>query len=862
MRSFLAGFLCLALSSAAFAQARGEVQSIGFDGVYRPGCWTPMVIRLTSTTSSPFAGRIEVVQEDLDGDRVLFTRQITLTGNTPNSPPVEQRFSMYFMPQPSRNPKWMLDASQQVAQLNDIINVRLCTDAGKLLVKLPITQTLRPVEPLVGGTGILAGGTRGARLVLGVYDRNLPNLTEYGGMWGLNEDVAYVGTRDISYGLPDDVRGYDAIDAIVWSDANPMNLSTDQVVAIEEFVRRGGRLVICQDTATNQWQRNNAKFPLLMPVNVRAVEERPDQLDTLRYLAKVPPPPAAGRNDNPWYKLKGPFRYAAAEVKPGATVVQWQTSADGNLLFDDAGNARPYAVRQPFGAGAVTWVAQDLGDKQILGERESTAGWVHVFDKVFDWPNDPVNPRGKNETELKPYDSRMAAVHELGRAHINLMDLPSTSAALIGIAVLFFIVYWVAAGPGSYFVLLKRGQATLSWFTFAAIAIAAVGLTYGIVKLVLRGDPQVRHVSYVRSTFGEPARVRSQFGLYIPRDGDQKIELKDALPNRTSYLTAYNLHPAHNGDSSEFPARQQYLVPVKEMREADRDPSDPRLVTIPYRSTLKKFTAEWVGNLPGGIDGSVKLAASADDESRLTGTLRNNTGQALRRVYLVVSDPFAQVYGDSFLTYDLVLYVSFWDKGAALDLAALTSPRAKGGAPLIPNDATDAALEDATNAAKIVTYRGLLADDRQANVLGNWTTFWYRSWRTTGGMSDKEQTEGDPLRPRMFPLLSFFDRLRPSRNPPATVRGQNEANDRFDFVRRGVRHLDLSSAVSAGNMAVIAVGDSRDAPLPLPLDVEGDRVPGKGFVYYQSVIPVDRAASQKAPISRPSTQPAKGKAEG
>ena len=62
------------------------------------------------------------------------------------------------------------------------------------------------------------------------------------------------------------------------------------------------------------------------------------------------------------------------------------------------------------------------------------------------------------------------------------MDLPSRSAALIGIAVLFFLVYWVGAGPGSYFVLSKKGKSAASWFTFAAIAIGATALTAAIVE--------------------------------------------------------------------------------------------------------------------------------------------------------------------------------------------------------------------------------------------------------------------------------------------------------------------------------------------------------------------------------------------
>jgi hypothetical protein len=92
-----------------------------------------------------------------------------------------------------------------------------------------------------------------------------------------------------------------------------------------------------------------------------------------------------------------------------------------------------------------------------------------------------------------------------------------------------------------------------------------------------------------------------------------------------------------------------------------------------------------------------------------------------------------------------------------------------------------------------------------------------------------------------------------------------------DLVRRGLRHLDLSSAISGGQMAIIAVADSKDEPLPFPMEVHGDPVKGRGVVYYQCVVPVDwsavkdantpRAATQPttapAPATAPSSQPAK-----
>src|SRR5690242_19761401 len=84
MRSFLAGsFLLLMLAASAFAQVRGEVESIGFgDGYYRPECWTPMVVRLQSQISDPMEYRIEVHQRDLDFDHVIYVKEgITLNGH-------------------------------------------------------------------------------------------------------------------------------------------------------------------------------------------------------------------------------------------------------------------------------------------------------------------------------------------------------------------------------------------------------------------------------------------------------------------------------------------------------------------------------------------------------------------------------------------------------------------------------------------------------------------------------------------------------------------------------------------------------------------------------------------------------------
>src|SRR5688572_21212510 len=102
MRFVLAGILlgCIwATSALAQAGAEGEVESIGFEGNYRPNCWTPIKIKLSPRTGQARTYRIAVSQEDLDKDKVTFSRPFTLSGN-PEGQKIEERVWAYYRPQP------------------------------------------------------------------------------------------------------------------------------------------------------------------------------------------------------------------------------------------------------------------------------------------------------------------------------------------------------------------------------------------------------------------------------------------------------------------------------------------------------------------------------------------------------------------------------------------------------------------------------------------------------------------------------------------------------------------------------------------------------------------------------------------
>src|SRR5262245_35905256 len=128
MRWFLAGIVIFLTTAATVAQVTGEVESIGFQNIYRPDCWTPMTIKLTPESGKTDFYQIQVRQEDFDRDRVIFTRTISLTGNSEGQKR-DQRFRMYFIPQQTvEGLPDTRDGTVRLSDLDQTLVVNVCTD--------------------------------------------------------------------------------------------------------------------------------------------------------------------------------------------------------------------------------------------------------------------------------------------------------------------------------------------------------------------------------------------------------------------------------------------------------------------------------------------------------------------------------------------------------------------------------------------------------------------------------------------------------------------------------------------------------------------------------------------------------------
>jgi hypothetical protein len=912
MRSYLAGIFLLFFSANALAQATGYVTALGFQGNYRPDCWTPMVVHLDSTLSQADDYQIQVHQLDLDKDTVVYAKTVTL------GPQAHSDFWVYFIPQPVgdklKGGGLPTGADSEArAELAKALKVQLYDKSGRtFLSSLPVGFSINNLDRV---RTTMTGGrdARDERLILCVVGQDKPLWTEYQSAVGVIGNPEFVPVRPQD--LPESVLGYDAVDAIVWFDADATNISAfgaKALEAIQQYVRLGGQLVVCQPKEEANFGRI-LPFGDMLPVVLKddkgewAVDMRRHDLSPLIRLATGPTQVPQYEKDR-WDKLqksRKTWELAHAHPRPDAVwdendAIGWEDPAakpDGKSDDDasqgdkkdqadkadpkDAGDkpdkggkadkpekpaapviveVTPYLARRSYGTGSVVWVAQDLGDPVLAGTGKLdalTEGWPHVWDKVFGWNNDTytagelvgIKAGNENDSRLVKYGDGNSI--DLGGSLLKGMEHTARGAAYIFLAVVFFIGYWIVAGPGSYAFLAARKRKGLSWLVYAASALVATALTVGVVKLVLRGSAEVRHISIVKFTPADPAPdgsprfntvVNSRFGLYIPRDGEQHVELKDVdkekdptmvmAAGRVSYVIPFAIHPEQLPEDSGFTDRNKYVVNTDLYGTGK-----PVSIDVPFRSTLKKLQARWAGTTATGIDGTAALIEPrplfdavtklrTGQTGPLVGKLTNRTGQHLSDVYIAW-----HVGG---IAGDWLLWVPSWPKDGVLDLdveynsAGMLNPNS-GATPENPS----------SRPLKGTLKRG-------------WAEWWYYPLKRSVSDSDIRWDDHEHRFMQSFPMMAFYDRIGPQE--VTTALGMD--NHRNELLRRGGRALDMSQELACGKLVVLARGPDQSR-IPLPLEVEGDMVEGEGVTLFETALPIDRSALNKPPATQPATKPAR-----
>jgi hypothetical protein len=637
--------------------------------------------------------------------------------------------------------------------------------------------------------------------------------------------------------------------------------------ALTQFVKMGGKLVITQPAERGKVE---ALEPLL-PIQLKdaggnwLLETR--ERNNLRPLREWAKPLSKVRGAvNPWIKpvgedrTFGPFKVAhVSTVKPGAMVVEyidWNSSDGPEAATKDLS---PFLVRWGVGLGQVTWVAQNLGDGMIT--RVADEGWIGVWDKVLDLKSDPVRYPKQGDRLTPDQDTAKenfeggalgSKGRHLGRQYLEGIEHSARGAGLVVLAIGFFILYWAAAGPISYFVLANKKKKGASWPIFGLSAIVATLLTVGVVKLVMGADANVKHVSFVRWAPGQPAVVESRVGVYLTKSNVINVSLLDTDPDSASYVAAFNPHPGLGSSADAFVGQQKYGVWVSK-----DDDQTPTSLNVPFRSTLKKLQARWSGEM-NGIDGKATLTdPMVAGLPSMSGRLTNSTGRDLRNVYfaLTVHKVTGEGKDEERTREDWVFYMPAWAKDKTIDLNKDLTGLPDSQMFWIKSDSAITSTKYALPGENKVL-RGKIPD---ARVDDDWTKFWASSIRT--GDSTGDSIGGDGSFQRSFPLASLYDRVPPIKN---TGLRENNKRDRYDLKRLGIRKIDMSQSVAAGGLVILAQDAANDAdgkqssPLPYPLEVDGEKLAGTGVTFYQFALPLARVAPP--PTTQPTSQPTTNKA--
>ena len=538
---------------------RIESVEVGFDGYYRPGHMVPVFVRLTNTQAEAFNGYLQVVHSDDDGDLVRWRCEAAL------GPRQRNQVRMVLM-----CPK----SDTIGSDANVAVSV---TDAGGTPVDFcmlnePDERSRRLLRRLPAP--VVAG-----RRVVGVIGSGAGVL----GQLNTPEDVqqALVHTAEPVHVLavpprsvPATWQGLDMIDVLFWDNPRAQDLDNDQQAALDQWVRRGGQLVVGLGNDAGQLVSGKGKLRDLLPVRVVRTGVPVKRLHVLGDAL-------LGWQYRGW--LDHETWVVTVLPRPGASA--WTgTRYPG----------KPLLYRWARGAGGVTAMCTTLRNSRI-GQ-----------DPWYDSRRALAELLGIRVYSQAPGDQFPASV---SRGMSSYLDSAGVGGLLVGLAVLMMLGYAAVAGPGTWLYLRYKNKRHLSWWVFGAAVVAA---TLGSVLLSLFGirGASVSNALVLDLPAGSSwAVVRGYFGLYEPSHRTVTVGLVD---DEHGWLVPM-IEPSRLGLGG-FPDVRQYDVDSARLTE----------LSVPVRRTIKRFALSWQGDVGAEVKGSMSLEPIEVQDAKARGGVRSD----------------------------------------------------------------------------------------------------------------------------------------------------------------------------------------------------------------------------------------------
>ncbi len=430
--------------------------------------------------------------------------------------------------------------------------------------------------------------------------------------------------------LPTRWEGYEGVDIVVISTSNPevfaeITPQDDRIEALEQWVRMGGKLVLCAGSHAAEALRAGSPLAKFVPGRFQETVLRgPGGWETYAKSANPIPQPKAGE------KVELPTAWLFADVQ-------------GRIEAREADV--PLVIRSPRGLGQVVFVATDL-DRGPISEWNDR--WPLVA-TILDLPVSEQASAVDNAVENYGYNDLAGQLR-------SALDLPRDVHLVPFYVVAFLVIaYILLIGPGDYFLLRRLGRGMQwTWVTFPAIVVLFSAGAYSAAYW-LKGDQlRVSQADLVDIDAEGTARGASWFSIFSPRGESFDLTMRPRLPDgqrpeKASASLAW-LGKAGNEFNGMYSRDRQDSVPLSSQGYSIASSlSAIRGVPIQVWAS-KSFTQRWLGRAGQlGLDASLR-----DDQRQLSGTIVNrligNGPQtkgsiALSRCFLAYDD-WAYVIGE------------------------------------------------------------------------------------------------------------------------------------------------------------------------------------------------------------------------
>lgn len=616
---------------SAFGTIEVNVTRVGFPSlqsdVVRPGRWAPVLVDIALVNQAEAHGVARVSQPDIDGDRPYDEVPFHLRAENGGS----QRLVLYVLPSYGET----------------AIQVDFFDESGEALPVVSQGVMTFPARPAQQPTPLPDDDL----LVLSVSTGTIGPLAELGDAIRQQHlargiHVGHIGPTD----LPEHWFGLEAVDVIVWDDADPADVTERQWQALVDWTGHGGILVV----AASRTAASLALSPHIatrLPVDLGEVAAVTD-LPAMRRRMMTTLDTADRPIDSgpPWWEAPydPPIPIVRCRARPGAASLM-DVQESPSLTADEV----DLLTYRGWGRGGLFFLGVTLRDLFRGG------GDIRDFFLLL-----APNPK------LTQPDRGMGAPQSLFAPVVSAVSFATSGGVYLVFAMLFSIGYFLAATFGSWAALGARGWRHHSWSGFAIVGLAASLLSVLIVNAVRGLGDSLHQISVVDLEAGSARGWgTSYFGLKTGIDRRMDVWLPaDALSAESPGQSTCFLRPlpasAQETNIAGFADPEPYrLIPASAVV------NDVRI-----RGTLKRFEGRWDGTVAGHVDAGITVKRRAIQLEPGSFVI-NRLGVDLRDCYLLHTTSEAEP-GRGFRAADIYAHpLGEIKQGARIDLAEVCYAR-------------------------------------------------------------------------------------------------------------------------------------------------------------------------------------------